>query len=409
MQELNLKLSNGKSVYSWCPIFEEDTFQQIEKITHLPFVEHMAIMPDAHYGVSCPIGGVIGCKNVVVPNFVGVDIGCGMATFKTNLKKTDIIKKQEIHEKIDTSIPMGFSHNTDQRMEKLKLKYYDIMEHIWTVTFQNHTDLPIVVPFEALFQQLGTLGGGNHFIEMQYDEEDYIWIMVHSGSRNIGKKVCDFFNKIALTKHSTEIPYLEIDSLEGQQYLRWMNLCLEFAYYNRKVMLEDIKTELLSFFPNMEIININNSQILNIHHNYAVLENHFGKNLMVHRKGATLAAIDTMGIIPGSMGSTSYIVQGRGNPYSLHSCSHGAGRNSGRNEFNKLYNTEEKLQEIRESLKDVVYSNFETAVSKKGKSLAMLDVSEAPQAYKDITEVIKNELDLITPKIKLKPLLNWKA
>lgn len=248
-------------------------------------------------------------------------------------------------------------------------------------------------------------------------EEGAIWIMVLTGSRNIGKKICDSFNKIALGLNqewysNSAIPFLPATSGKGREYLAGMNLCLAFAYYNRDVILQDVLKIFLNYFPNMENttdrIEGVKDKVINIHHNYASLEHHFGKDVWVHRKGATLASDKTIGIIPGSMGTNSYIVKGKGEINSLSSCSHGAGRKMGRNNFNRIYNTTEKLKEIEEQMQGVVHTKFGKYNTKKKKNLDILDVSEAPQAYKDIEEVINNESDLVEVLFKLKPVINWK-
>ena len=407
MKTLDIKILNGKPVFSWCPVIEDGAVAQIQDIAKLPFVEHMAIMPDAHQGMSCPIGGVVACNSVVIPNFVGVDIGCGMCALRTSLTVEDIKGKEEmIHHAIDRVIPMGFSHNTDQRRKEMEQKYNDKMSYAQK---KNPECLDTAIAkFDDFFSQMGTLGGGNHFIELQYDESGNIWLMVHSGSRNIGKKVCDHFNDVAKKLNEqwysqSSVPFLPVTSPEGKEYLAWMNMCLQFAFYNRQAMMDEIEKNILHYFPNME-----HDELINIHHNYASIENHFGKNVWVHRKGATLASEKTRGIIPGSMGTASYIVMGLGNKDSLMSCSHGAGRRMGRNAFNQAYNTPDKIKEIQDSMVGVTHTKFARATSRKGKDLGMLDMSEAPQAYKDIEDVISNEADLIMPLFKLRPLISWK-
>jgi len=411
-----ITIENAKPIFSWCPNIEEEAQKQMVEISKLPYVKHCALMPDAHLGMSCPIGGVVACDSVIVPNFVGVDIACGMGTMRTNLTTEEIKGKEEIiHNAITRSIPMGFSHNQDKRRKEMQQKYEEKIEYNMK-KFLPDGYTEIVKP-DAFYDQMGTLGGGNHFLELQSDEEGHVWMMVHSGSRGIGKKVCDHFNDIA--KKANEkwysqsiVGFLPVTSEEGKQYIGWMNMCMMFAYYNRQAMLEEIKRNLLHYFPNMEIttkaIEGVGGEILNIHHNYASIENHMGQNWWVHRKGATLASDKTIGIIPGSMGSASYIVRGKGKKESLNSCSHGAGRRMGRNVFNQAYNTPDKLKEIEESMKNIKHTKFGRATSRKGKDLGMLDISEAPQAYKDIDEVINNELDLIVPIHKLTPLVNWK-
>ena len=236
--------------------------------------------------------------------------------------------------------------------------------------------------------------------------------MLHSGSRNIGKRICDYFNKIACDLNRTyysatpeNIGFLPINTIEGEGYLAWMYFAMGFGQLNRTAMSEYIMKDLRYCFKDKEI---HFEPTINIHHNYASLENHHSQNVWVHRKGATLASTDTVGIIPGSMGSASYIVQGLGNKESLNSCSHGAGRRMGRKVFNTAYNTVEKLQEIENTMKGITYTKFGKATSRKGKDLGMLDISEAPQAYKDIDEVMENQKDLVKPIVKLHPIINWK-
>jgi len=415
MKTLEITLTNGKPVFSWCPDIDDGAIDQIREIAKLPFVEHLAAMPDTHKGMSAPIGSVVACNSVIVPSFIGLDIGCGMGAFRTNLTVADITGKEEIiHQAVTRSIPMGFSHNQDKRRKEMEQKYSDKIDYAINKFLVK--DDSKIVSVDAFFDQMGTLGGGNHFIEVQHDEQGNIWVMVHSGSRNIGKKVCDRFNDVA-SKLNTEwysnsvIPFLPVTSEEGKAYLGWMNMALLFAFYNRKAMLDDVQRNLLHYFPNMVLTTTNIAgcdDFINIHHNYASLENHFGKNVWVHRKGATLASEKTTGIIPGSMGTASYIVKGRGEKQSLSSCSHGAGRRMGRMEFNRQFNTADKLAEIETSMKGVCHTKFGRATSRKGKDTGMLDVSEAPQAYKDIEDVISNEMDLICPLFKLLPVISWK-
>jgi len=409
-------INGGKPIFSWCPDIEESALNQMVTLAKLPFVEHCALMPDAHMGMSMPIGGVIATNSVIIPNAVGVDIGCGMAAFRTNLTLADIKGKEEIlHHAIERSIPMGFSHNTDARRKEMEQIYSEKIHYVLDKELPLNTNYFKIADLNDFFSQIGSLGGGNHFLEIQYDETETVWVMVHSGSRNIGKKTCDHFNKIAFNLNekwysNSTIPFLPVTSNEGKEYIGWMNICLSFAFYNRKAMLDDIKRNMLHYFPHIEVTtkSICGDDILNIHHNYASLENHFGKNVWVHRKGATLASDKTIGIIPGSMGTCSYIVQGLGNEKSLKSCSHGSGRKMGRMDFNRQYNTEEKLKEIKNSMTGVFHTKFGRSVSRKGKDTGMLDVSEAPQAYKDIEDVIKNESDLVKVLFKLRPIINWK-
>ena len=410
-----ISIQDRKPIFSWCPEIEQGALDQMIELAKLPFVVHTALMPDAHLGNNMPIGGVVGCKSVVVPTFVGLDIGCGMGAFCTDLTVKNIQGMEaEIHTMITKTIPMGFNHNDQRRKAEMERRFDTKINYAWDKYIPELADK--VVELKNFYDQIGTLGGGNHFVELQADEQDRIWIMVHSGSRNIGKKVCDHFNEVAAEADALwcspiQIPFLPATSVEGKEYIGWMNMCLNFAFYNRQAMLEDIYSKLLNFYPNAEIITkqvVGGNDILNIHHNYASLENHFGQNVWVHRKGATLADENTIGIIPSSMGTPSYIVKGLGNKDSLNSCSHGSGRRMGRKAFNELSNTPEKMKAIEDSMAGIYHTKFGRATSRKGKDLGMMDVSEAPEAYKAIEDVMKNEADLVQPIIKLRPLINWK-
>ena len=406
--------TTGTPIFSWCPEIEKSALDQMIALTKLPFVKFAALMPDAHTGMTMPIGGVIACENVIIPNCVGVDIACGMAAVKTNLMKeqlTESIKKDILHS-INRSIPTGMRHNDQKRQAAIENRYGSKIDYILS---KSNIDAAEYRPFgsdirDQIIAQLGTLGGGNHFLELQYDATDCIWVMVHSGSRNIGKRVCDFFNKTAkeinARYHSVvpeEVPFLPTSSIEGKDYIKWMRLCEDFSYLNRIVMLDEVYKDIQHIFKNIEF-----EDILNIHHNYARLENHFGKNYWIHRKGAVYASEGNMVIIPGSMGTSSYIARGLGNVHSMQSCSHGAGRIMSRTAFNLAMNTEDGLNQIEESLQGVEHLKFEKGKSHKGKETGMLDVSEAPQAYKDIDAVMENQKDLVEPVTMLRPLISLK-
>jgi tRNA-splicing ligase RtcB len=255
------------------------------------------------------------------------------------------------------------------------------------------------------------LGGGNHFIELQRNEKDNLCIMLHSGSRNIGYKTCDLYSKIAKEfneKYNPEIDpkwnlaSLPIDSKEGIEYIKAMNFCMEFAKQNRFLMMERIKNITFNLIKKYTSINnLSNIEIgleVNIHHNYANLENHFGKDVWIHRKGATSALKDQLGIIPGSMGTSSYIVKGLGNENSFKSCSHGAGRVMGRNDASRRLT---KTQ-CDKDMEGIVFKGWTKHSTKKMKGKT--DLGEAPRAYKDIDMVIESQLDLIEPIMKLKPI-----
>lgn len=411
----------NKVIYSWCSNLEQGALDQIKLLVEQPFVfRHAALMPDAHFGGVMPVGGVLATKNVVIPSCVGVDIGCGMCAMKTSLKVSDFGegKKEELLHSIERDVPVGFEHNNDKRQNVLSQNFGDKIEYLFlkndailNASFQIFKE-----PKKDVLSQLGTLGGGNHFLEIQFDQDENIWVMIHSGSRNMGKKICDRFDEIAsdINKKyysgvSESVPFLPTDTLEGKEYLAYMNFALAFAFLNRQVMMEHVKNDIAyAFNP----INVTFDDIINIHHNYASLENHFGENVWVHRKGATLATKNTIGIIPGAAGknSASYIVKGKGNSDSYMSCSHGAGRRMGRKEFNRISNTPEKLKEIVDSLEGITHSKFKPEQSyKKNKETGLLDVSEAEAAYKDIFSVMSQQEDLVDILTTLRTFINMKG
>jgi tRNA-splicing ligase RtcB len=396
------KSVSGKArvaIKSWCADPEPEAMKQAADLAAHPVVDsHVALMPDCHVGYGMPIGGVIACRDAVIPNAVGVDIGCGMGAVKTSLSIEHLAEKRTIRTIIDDIkklVPVGEGncHKKSQTWEGFE-EYLSIIEGQapgWFVEDRYQHDR----------KNLGTLGGGNHFIEIQADEHGTIWLMLHSGSRNLGYRIASYYNNIAMELNQrwhTEIPckdlaFLPADSNEGKNYIRDMQFALRYAFANRQKMMTVAKQVLKEHFMKVSFI-----EEINIHHNYAALENHFGRNLWVHRKGATSARKGELGIIPGSMGARSYIVKGLGNPESFCSCSHGAGRKMGRNEASRNLT----LEECDRAMQGIVFDRWQKAKGrKKG---AEYDFGEAPQAYKDIDLVIKSELDLIEPLVVLRPL-----
>ena len=368
----------------WLEDIEDGAMSQVKNLANLPFAfKHIAIMPDSHQGYGMPIGGVLATKDVIIPNAVGVDIGCGMCAVKTSLTELDTETLKKIMGEIRQVVPVGFNKHKEQQDRSLMPDGFDALP------------LPIVIKeFEKALYSIGTLGGGNHFIEIQKGNDGHIWIMIHSGSRNFGLQIAEHYNKVAIElnkKYFSQVPeewelaFLPLDSEEGQSYIREMDYAVEFALANRKLMMENC---LKSF---NKVIETNQLDFINIAHNYARLENHFGHNVMVHRKGATLADINTIGIIPGSQGTHSYIVKGKGNIMSFKSCSHGAGRKMGRNVAMKTLNLEEEIKALDD--KGIIHAIRGTK-----------ELDEAPGAYKDIDIVMKNQEDLIEILIELTPL-----
>ena len=378
-----------KPIKMWLTDIEDGAMEQAKNLANLPFTfSHVAIMPDSHQGYGMPIGGVLATKDVIIPNAVGVDIGCGMCAVKTSLTDISTETLKIILGKIREQIPVGFNKHQEDQDENLMPFPQD-----W-----NNINYPIVAQeqFNAL-KSLGTLGGGNHFIEIQKGSDGHIWIMIHSGSRNLGKQVADYYNKVAIELnakwHSNvpaehELAFLPVDSEEGQSYIREMQYCVDFALANRGLMMNRI----MNIFSAQFEWDVNTTyEIINIAHNYAALEKHFGKEVWVHRKGATLASADTIGIIPGSQGTKSYIVKGKGNIQSFNSCSHGAGRKMGRKEAERSLNLDEEVRKLDEA--GVLHA-----------IRGVKDLDEAPGAYKDIDVVMKNQEDLVEILVELTPL-----
>lgn len=370
----------------WLNDLEEGALQQAKNLANLPFAfHHVALMPDCHQGFGMPIGGVLALDNVIIPNAVGVDIGCGMCAVKTTLEHISHPQLKDLMSDIRQVIPLGFKHHKSPQDEKYMPAVTDVDKmEVVSREYEN-----------ARFQ-VGTLGGGNHFIEIQKGNDGKIWIMIHSGSRNIGKQVADHYNRLAIklneqwkspVARSVQLAYLPLDTPESQAYIREMQYCVDFAFANRKLMMDRIT----DIFSDQFASDFNAFPIINIAHNYAAKESHFGKEVIVHRKGATLAEKDTTGIIPGSQGTQTYVVKGKGNPESFNSCSHGAGRIMGRKQAQRSLNLKEEIRKLNE--KGIIHA-----------VRSVRDLDEAASAYKDINLVMKNQQDLVEVLVELTPL-----
>ncbi|MGE4559010.1 MAG: RtcB family protein, partial [Desulfobulbus sp.] len=311
----------------WLDDLDAEAMAQARNLANLPCAfHHVAIMADAHVGYGMPIGGVLATLDAVIPNAVGVDIGCGMRAVRTGLHsiETDLLKK--ILTGLRKAIPLGFEHHRQP-------KPLEIMPG----PAAADTALPVVNrEFASARCQIGTLGGGNHFIEIQQGSDNRVWLMVHSGSRNLGYQVAGHYNKLAVqlaAKSKNAVPkawqlaMLPLSAPIGHQYLAEMQYCVEFARANRAEMMV-VFQEIVAGATGCDQFD----KALDVAHNYAAREHHFSRMVWVHRKGATRAFADEYGIIPGSQGSSSFIVRGLGNPQSFMSCSHGAGRVLGRKE-----------------------------------------------------------------------------
>jgi tRNA-splicing ligase RtcB len=380
---------NALVIKSWCNNPEDGAINQAKNLARLPFAfKQICLMPDTHQGYGMPIGGVLATEKVIIPNAVGVDIGCGMCAVQTPWITNDITTEQlkKILVIIRELIPVGFNKHQSPRDEGSLPMILGLPDD--SIVLQEYYNARLSV---------GTLGGGNHFIEIQKDESNAIWIMVHSGSRNLGYKVANYYNNLAVeltgkwysyVPKEWQLAFLPIDTFEGDSYIKEMQYCVDFSFANRKLMLDRICN---AFHTVLQWERIDLSKMINISHNYARLENHFGKNVMVHRKGATSARLQETGLIPGSQGTASYVVSGKGNPESFESCSHGAGRSMGRKEAERTLNlkNEQKKMDDRGILHSVQGTN---------------DLDEAPGAYKDISIVMAEQADLVDILVKLEPL-----
>ncbi len=380
---LNMDGFGNLPIKGWLDDIEDKALEQAIDLANLPFAyHHIALLPDCHVGYGMPIGGVMATKGVVVSNAVGKDIGCGMALMKTSLKELDVDILKKIMRKIRKAIPVGFDHHKENQS--------------WS-GFGAAPDIPIVQQeLKSAGYQMGTLGGGNHFIEIQKGSDGFIWVMIHSGSRNFGFKIAKEYHdkaKQLCERWYSDIPnkdlsFLPIETKEAKDYIEAMNYALTFAEQNRFMMMHEIMYQLYEI-ANMDAETLCTMNIIDMHHNYARWENHYGKNVLVHRKGAVSARLGETVIIPGSQGTNSYLCKGLGNKESFESCSHGAGRRMGR----KVAKETLDLAEERDKMKDIVHGI-------RGKD----DLDEAPGAYKDIHDVMEQQKDLVEIEVELTPL-----
>ena len=369
-------------IKSWCDAPENGAVEQAKNLARLPFVfKQICLMPDTHQGYGMPIGGVMATDNVVVPNAVGVDIGCGMCAVQSSLENISVDDLKIVLGKIREQIPLGFNRHKESQD-------YTLMP-----AFENMHDV-CEREYTSALNQLGTLGGGNHFIEVQKGSDGHVWVMIHSGSRNLGKQVADHYNKKAEeinAKYYSSVPkewelaFLPFDCEDGRHYMAEMQYCVDFALANRKLMMTRVEDII------KEVTQATFGDVINIAHNYARMESHFGKNVLIHRKGATSAREGEIGIVPGSQGTLSYIVQGLGSHESFQSCSHGAGRKMGRKQAQRTLNLDEEKSKL--DSQGILHA-----------IRGVDDLDEASGAYKSIDVVMKEQEDLVKPVVELRPL-----
>jgi len=380
---------------------EQQALQQIRNISTLPILAgHIAVMPDVHYGMGATVGSVIPTKGAIIPAAVGVDIGCGMVAMQTGLGASDLPDNlKPVRNQIERDVPVGFNFHRDMvSLGKQGLEGMALKRRIDNLV-PRFDDLRIMArvgkfDHKRMWNQLGTLGGGNHFIELCLDEDQRVWIMLHSGSRNVGKTVGEAAVATArelARKNEVHLPdrdlaWLDQDTPQFDEYVTALAWCQEYAALNRDIMLHLVKRALEHALGRTIEARV---EAINCHHNYASLEEHFGDRIWVTRKGAVSAKAGQLGIIPGSMGVQSYIVRGKGHADAYASCSHGAGRRMSRGEAKRRFSREDLEQQ--------------TAGVECRKDGGVID--EIPGAYKSIDAVMAAQTDLVEIVHTLKQVL----
>lgn len=371
---------------------EVEALVQLQKVATLPWIAHLSVMPDVHWGRGATVGSVIAMRGAVSPAAVGVDIGCGMGAIKTNLRAEDLpTNLKDLRLELERTIPVGFnSHDGSPAipngLERNTLKN----DHQKLFSTFESLDASVSDLKTKALSQLGTLGGGNHFIELCLDTKGNVWMVLHSGSRNIGNKLAMVHMALAQKlKHNEALEDKELAAFlvgtpEMEAYRRDLYWAQNYAMLNRRFMFEFYKVAILKFMPQTKF-----SAPVLCHHNYVSEEIHFGEELFVTRKGAISAKRGEMGIIPGSMGAKSFIVRGLGNAESLHSASHGAGRKMSRNKANKSFTVAD------------LEAQTMGVECRKDKDV----IDEIPAAYKDIEQVMRNQSDLVEIVHELKQVL----
>jgi tRNA-splicing ligase RtcB (3'-phosphate/5'-hydroxy nucleic acid ligase) len=378
-------------IYSWAAEIEPDALRQARNLGGLEIaVDHAALMPDAHVGFGMPIGGVLFAADAVVPYAIGVDIGCGVQIARTNLVWEDSLTPamlRAVLRQIQRDVPTGFAVHRhapiglDRMLELIGMEAPASIAPAW---------------LDRALLSIGTLGGGNHFLEVQRDDQNQVYFMLHSGSRNLGKQICDRFAKLALKvdqRAGRELPdrelaYLRFDEDEdAEQYWDAMTFALRWAELNRRQMMDMVEA---AFRKHASVHRF--ERLVDIHHNYAAPEEHAGTRGIVHRKGAVRAGAGDPVLIPGSMGTASYIGEGLGNPDSFETCQHGAGRVLGRNAAKRAKSSAEVFEEMAAWGIEFISNEPRTAAE------------EAAFAYKDIESVMALSADLVRPVTRLRPL-----
>lgn len=387
---------------------EPEAVEQIRNTAKMPFLfHHVAVMPDCHFGKGSTVGTVLPTKGAIIPAAVGVDIGCGMIAVETNIKLEDIQGKlHELRTGIERRIPMSAGKFNNKITESAQERIEEL-EKIAEVRDINHPENDPALNFYDKIssnwrEQLGTLGGGNHFIELCVDQEGKVWATLHSGSRGVGNKIGNHYIKVAqelckkmfVTLPDDDLAYLPEGSQEFNDYIRDMRWAQHFALLNRDEMMDRFMAELATLVlgdpakgAELEVMRIN------CHHNFTQIEEHMGHNVWITRKGAVQASTGHMAMIPGSMGTKSYIVRGKGEKMSFCSAPHGAGRKMSRTKAREAFNMED----------------FDKAMEGIEHRRTDILLDEIPAAYKDIDEVMENARDLVEVVAVLKQVMNVKG
>ncbi|TFB46491.1 RtcB family protein [Cryobacterium tagatosivorans] len=387
MEEITPKLLN------WASILDPDSREQAIRTASLPFIfPHLALMPDAHPGMGATVGSVIPTLGAIIPAAVGVDIGCGMIAVRTQLSAGDLPRdRRPLREAIERAIPLSAGHYNDLLTPSAAARTRELER----AAAAAHFDPAVYSPNWRL--QLGSLGSGNHFIEVSLDEQDRAWLFLHSGSRGVGYQLAQ--HHIGIARHYAsvnriklphpDLAYLVEGTPEFDRYIAEMRWAQQFALLNREEMMDRVVAQ----FERWTGVPVVEEERINCHHNFTERERHFGKDVWVSRKGAIEASTGKPGLIPGSMGTASYVVVGRGNPLSLNSSPHGAGREYSRTAARKTFT----FRQLREAMAGIEFRD----------TAAFID--EIPQAYKPIDRVMRDSADLVEVRHTLRQLVNVKG
>ena len=378
----------------WTDDVDEKSKQQLVNIASLPFIHHhVAAMPDVHLGIGATIGSVIATRKAIIPAAVGVDIGCGMVACRLSITGNELDEKSlnKVFGQISRDVPVGREQHSDHRALAGAAKPF--ASRLDAMTQKHPQLLKAIGKSSRWVNQMGTLGGGNHFIEVCLDESNQVWVMLHSGSRGVGNALAGYFIQLARRDMERRMIHLPDRDLayfpEGSEhfgdYVEAVTWAQEYAMQNRREMVDLVLAALKRHLPVFDVT----SEAVNCHHNYVAVEHHYGADVWVTRKGAIRAREGDLGIIPGSMGARSYIVRGKGNAESFASCAHGAGRRMSRTAAAKQFSAADLARQT------------EGVICRKDKGV----VDEIPGAYKDIDTVMDNQSDLVDVMHTLKQVV----